>query len=417
LRPLEILPSLKQLRTFTVVAEAGSALAASGRLRVSQPAVCYSLARLESALGVRLLERNASGSYLTAAGQLMYNRTSRLFAQIIEAVRDAIDAEETGSDKYEALAWKLRETQVRALVSIWRAGSFRAAARELSIAEPSLQRPARELERLLRVNLYRRTAMAFEVNATGAELARRLSLALGEIWCAVEEIGAALQSSRAGLRVGVLALSPRNILADATTELLVRQPHQRVDVIEDSYERHVEALRSGDIDVIFGALRELPSSGDLVEQRLIADPYVLVCRASHPLARRRNVAPSHLAQFDFVLPSQGLPRRAALDRMLTHWKLKPKARIETSCLSTILALLRGSDRISLLSRWHVDHAESADLHCINVAGASDGPRFVGLTLRTDWLPTPFQNEFLSIIEDAAKRYAEPAPLRGRKQVH
>lgn len=397
MRSLEIVPSLKQLRTFTVVAEAGSALAASGRLRVSQPAVCYSLARLESALGVRLLERNASGSYLTAAGQLMYNRTSRLFAQIIDAVRDAIDAEEAGSDKCAALAWKLRETQVRALVSIWRAGSFRAAARELSIAEPSLQRPARELERLLRVNLYRRTAMAFEVNATGAELARRLSLALGEIWCAVEEIGATLQSSRAGLRIGVLALSPRSILADATTELLVRQPHQRVDVVEDSYERHVQALRSGDIDVIFGALRaSVPR--DLTEQRLIADPYVLVCRASHPLARRRVVAPSHLAQFDFVLPSRGLPRRTVLDRMLTNWKIKPKARIETSCLSTILALLRGSDRISLLSRWHVDHAEAGDLRSINVAEAPDQPRFVGLTLRTDWLPTPFQQDFLQIIQ-------------------
>lgn len=399
-----------------MVAETGSALAASRRLRVSQPAVCYSLARLESALGVRLLERNASGSYLTTAGQLMRNRTSRLFAQIVEAVRDAIDAEASGNDKSEALAWKLRETQVRALVGIWRAGSFRAAARELSIAEPSLHRPARELERLLRINLYRRTAMAIEVNPTGAELARRLSLAIAEIRCAVEEIGAALQSSRAGLRIGVLALSPRSILAEATTELLVRQPQQRVDVVEDSYENHVKALRSGDIDVIFGALRA-SAPGDLTERRLIADPYVLVCRASHPLARRRTVAPSHLARFDFVLPSQGLPRRAALDRMLTNWKIKPKARIETSCLSTILALLRGSDRISLLSRWHVDHAESRDLRCINVAEASDEPRFVGLTLRTDWLPTPFQQDFLQIIQRqcparpvASRRSRRSAPL-------
>jgi DNA-binding transcriptional LysR family regulator len=420
LRSLEIVPNLKQLRTFAMVAATGSALAASRQLRVSQPAVCYSLARLESTLGVRLLERNASGSYLTAAGQLMHNRTSRLFAQIIEAVRDAIDAEASGYDKSEALAWKLRETQVRALVSIWRAGSFRAAARTLSIAEPSLHRPAREIERLLRVNLYRRTAMAIEVNPTGAELARRLSLAIAEIRCAVEEIGAALQSSRAGLRVGVLALSPRSILADATTELLVRQPQQRVDVVEDPYENHVKALRSGDIDVIFGALRALHMPGDLTEQPLIEDPYVLVCRASHPLARRKNVAPNKLSQFDFVLPSQGLPRRTALDRMLASWNIKPKSRIETSCLSTILALLRGSDRISLLSRWHVDHAEARDLGCIDVVGTSDEPRFVGLTSRTDWLPTPFQHEFLSLIEGAARRHADAQrsiPARKRRQVH
>jgi DNA-binding transcriptional LysR family regulator len=395
---VETFASLKQLRTFAMVAETGSALAASGRLHVSQPAVCYSIARLESAFGVGLFERSASGSYLTAAGRLLHNRTSRLFAQLVEAVRYVNDPGGQGPDKSEAMAWKLSETQIRALVSIWRAGSFRAAARELSIAEPSLQRPARELERLLRVNLYRRTAMAIEVNPTGAELARRLSLALSEIWCAVEEIGATRQSTRAGLRVGVLALSPRSILAQATNELLASQPHQRIDVVEDSYENHVRLLRSGDIDIIYGALRSPQIPGDLTEQPLIADPYALVCRASHPLARRRNVAPRRLAQFDFVLPPQGLPRRTALDRMLTSWGIKPKSRIETSCLSTILALLRGSDRISLLSRWHVDHAEAGDLCCIDVEGAPDDPRFVGLTRRSHWLPTPFQLEFLRIIQ-------------------
>jgi LysR family transcriptional regulator, regulator for genes of the gallate degradation pathway len=311
----------------------------------------------------------------------------------------------------------VRETQVRALIGIWRTGSFRAAAHELGMTEPSLQRPARELERLLRVSLYRRTANAVEVNPTGAELARRLSVALTEIWCAVEEIGASLQTSRAGLRVGVLALSPSVVLADATTELLVRQPQQRIDVVEDSYENHVRALSSGDIDVIFGALRGPPVPDGLIEQRLFDDPYVLVCRQSHPLAGRSVVTPRQLAQYDFVLPPLGLPRRAVLDRMLALWDIKPKARIETSCLSTILALLRGSDRISLLSRWHVDRAQPSDLRSIKVAGTAYEARFIGLTTRADWLPTPFQQEFIRLIHDAAKLHgADAKPARSRQRV-
>src|SRR5262245_24582971 len=146
-----------------MVAATGSALAASARLRISQPAVCYSLNRLEAELGVRLLERKVSGSYLTPAGKLLHNRTTRLFAQIVEAVRRAIASDGGGQDKAEALAWKLREIQVRALIAIWRAGNFRAAAQQLGMTEPSLQRTARELERLLRVSLYRRTATAVEV--------------------------------------------------------------------------------------------------------------------------------------------------------------------------------------------------------------------------------------------------------------
>lgn len=142
--PLGTLPSLSRLRTFTMVAAMGSALAASARLRISQPAVSYSLDRLESELGVRLLERNVSGSYVTPAGRLLHNRTTRLFFQIVEAVRHVIGSAGLGQDKAEALAGKLRDTQVRALIAIWRVGSFRAAARELGVTEPSLQRPARE---------------------------------------------------------------------------------------------------------------------------------------------------------------------------------------------------------------------------------------------------------------------------------
>jgi DNA-binding transcriptional LysR family regulator len=415
---LKNLPSLKQLRAFSMVAATGSALAASARLRISQPAVSYSLDRLEAVLGVRLLERNVSGSYLTAAGRLLHNRTTRCFAQIVDAVGYVIDSAGHGRDKSKALALKLRETQVRALVGIWRAGSFRAAASELAISEPSLQRPARELERLLRVGLYRRTATAIEVNPVGAEFARRLSLAFTEVWSAIEEIGAPLQSSRASLRVGVLALSPRVILAEAATELLARQPQQGIDVVEDTYESHVRALRSGDVDVIFGALRASPIPDDLIERPLFEDPYVLVCRQSHPLARRRVVAPRLLAQYDFVLPSRGLPRRAVLDRMLARWSIKPKARIETSCLTTILALLRGSDRISLLSRWQVDRTAPADLCCIEVEGAPDNRRFVGLTVRLNWLPTPFQQEFLQLVQHSANSWSAPTAavgVRARKR--
>jgi LysR family transcriptional regulator of gallate degradation len=417
LQSLVTLPSLGRLRAFATVAATGSTLAASARLRISQPAVSYSLNRLETELGVRLLERKVSGSYVTPAGKLLHNRTTRLFAQLVEAVRHVIAPDGLGQDKAEALAWKVRETQVRALIAIWRTGSFRAAAHELGMTEPSLQRPARELERLLRVSLYRRTANAVEVNPTGAELARRLSVGLIEVWCAVEEIGASLQTSRAGLRVGVLALSPSVVLADATTELLVRQPQQRIDVVEDSYENHVKALTSGDIDVIFGALRAPPTPDGLIEQRLFDDPYVLVCRETHPLAGRSTVTPRQLAQYDFVLPPQGLPRRDVLDRMLALWGIKPKARIETSCLSTILALLRGSDRISLLSRWHVDRAQPRDLRSIKVAGSDYEPRFIGLTTRTDWLPTPFQQEFIKLIHQAAKAHGtEVKPGRTREPV-
>jgi LysR family transcriptional regulator of gallate degradation len=254
--------------------------------------------------------------------------------------------------------------------------------------------------------LYRRTASGMETNAVGAELARRLALAFGEIRSGIEEIGAGHMQSRAGLRVGVLALSPRMILAEAMATLLKDRPSQRVDVIEGAYEEQADALRAGAIDVIFGALRTPPPFPDIVEERMIEDPYAIVCRVGHPLARRKNIAASDLAGYDFVLPTEGLPRRAVLDRFLSVSKIKPKSRIETSCLATIVAILRTSDRLSLLSRWHAELDGWSDLFCLERIDVPHPPRFVGLSTRAGWLPTPFQREFLVLTRAAvAKRIA------------
>jgi LysR family transcriptional regulator of gallate degradation len=396
----ESLPSLKRLRAFDMVASTGSALTAAGRLRISQPAVTYSLDRLEAELGVALLDRRASGSFLTAQGRLFHNRTSRMFAHLLEALRDVMSAGGTADEKWDSIAWKVRETQIRALIAIWHSGGFRNAARDLGVTEPSLQRPARELERLLRVTLYRRTSIGLEVNSAGAQLARRLQLAFGEIWSGIEEIGAAHQSARANLRIGVLALSPRMMLAQSAGKLLAAHPQQRVEVIEGSYEQHAKALRTGGIDLIFGALRAPPPEDDLVEERLFEDPYVLVCRAGHPLASERSVKPADLKLYDFVLPTAGLPRRTVLDAMLARWKITPRAVVETSCLATIVALLRTSERISLLSRWHVGLDGWSGLRRLDAVAIEHEPRFVGFTSRGDWLPTPFQREFLDLMRES-----------------
>jgi DNA-binding transcriptional LysR family regulator len=387
-----------------MVATTGSALTAAARLRISQPAVTYSLDRLEAELDVALLDRRASGSFLTPQGRLFHNRTSRFFAQLIDALRDAMAIAGVAEEKSESIVWKVRETQVRALIAIWRAGGFRDAARDLGVTEPSLQRPARDLERLLRVTLYRRTPNGMDANMAGAQLARRLQLALGEIWSGIEEIGAAHLSARASLRIGVLALSPRMMLARSAGQLLSTHPQQRVEVIEGSYEQHAKALRSGGIDIIFGALRSPPPEDDLAEERLFEDPYVLVCRAGHPLAAERAIRPTHLQKYDFVVPTAGLPRRNVLDAMLARWKITPRAVVETSCLATIVALLRTSDRISLLSRWHVDLDGWSDLRWLDAVAIDHAPRFVGFTSRHDWLPTPFQREFLNLMRQSVSTW-------------
>lgn len=65
------------LALFQAVAEAGSISGGAERARVSQPAVSKQIAELESALGVRLLERLPRGCRLTEAGTLLAGYANR----------------------------------------------------------------------------------------------------------------------------------------------------------------------------------------------------------------------------------------------------------------------------------------------------------------------------------------------------
>src|SRR3954471_7545934 len=83
---------LKLLTTFREVAVRGSFSEAAAALDFTQPAVSQHISRLESALGVRVLERSARGVKLTPPGEVLVREASALLdaaRRAEEAVRQA----------------------------------------------------------------------------------------------------------------------------------------------------------------------------------------------------------------------------------------------------------------------------------------------------------------------------------------
>ncbi|TNM63976.1 LysR family transcriptional regulator [Aliirhizobium smilacinae] len=79
----------KSLEQFMAVTELGSFVAAAERLLVSQPALTYSIKKLEENLGVRLFERSSRGVRLTAYGETLYKNSlimRRLYSNALETI-------------------------------------------------------------------------------------------------------------------------------------------------------------------------------------------------------------------------------------------------------------------------------------------------------------------------------------------
>ncbi|WP_367295530.1 LysR family transcriptional regulator [Levilactobacillus yonginensis] len=80
--------NFRQLEYFLAVANAGQITAAAQQLHMAQPPLSYQLKQLERELGVTLLNRSATGTTLTPAGQLL-----RDYAQQLVDLRDRADTQ------------------------------------------------------------------------------------------------------------------------------------------------------------------------------------------------------------------------------------------------------------------------------------------------------------------------------------
>ncbi|MFM2422881.1 MAG: hypothetical protein RL291_1411 [Pseudomonadota bacterium] len=74
--------STKQLRYFDALARTGHFGRAAEQCAVTQPALSMQIAQMETALGVRLIERRASGIILTDAGREIARRVANILVEL-----------------------------------------------------------------------------------------------------------------------------------------------------------------------------------------------------------------------------------------------------------------------------------------------------------------------------------------------
>jgi LysR family transcriptional regulator, regulator for genes of the gallate degradation pathway len=397
-------PTLRRLAIFDAVIRTGSAGLAAQDIGLSQPAVTHALDKLESEVGGRLFDRGPGGSAPTKAGRILHRRVERMLKQAELGLGEA-RAGVAGQSDLRLVSRSLTTPQVRAHLAIVDLGSFRAAARALAMAEPTLHRAARDFERVVGAPLYRRTPRGVSAAPAGLALAGRLRLALYEIEQALDELGAERGAAGGRIFAGCLPLMPKSVLARTVGRLIHAYPNVEVEIEEASHEALMQALRSSELDVVVGALRSPRLAGDVVEQALFNDPHVAVARAGHPLAAGATLRENDLATFPWVAPSRNTPRRAFIEDLFDRLPTRPRIVAETSSLAVMTAILRESDCLTLMSRAQaMDEFQSAGVSMLPI-DLQAAERMVGVTTRSGWLPTLVQRRFLTLLRQECHKLA------------
>ncbi|MBB5350722.1 DNA-binding transcriptional LysR family regulator [Haloferula luteola] len=84
----ELLPDLRQLRSFVAVADEGSFTLAAKKLYLTQSAISHSMKALEDSLGCKLLTRMGKRTTLTGEGEVFLNRCRRILGELEQASRE-----------------------------------------------------------------------------------------------------------------------------------------------------------------------------------------------------------------------------------------------------------------------------------------------------------------------------------------
>jgi DNA-binding transcriptional LysR family regulator len=291
------------------------------------------------------------------------------------------------------ISTRLTVSQILAVIAVAKSGSLLMAARDGGLSVSALHRATREIESRLGYPIFQKTPTGLNVNRAGAELARRLQIALREIAVAEEEIHSLSGPINGRILIGTLPMIRSSLLGQAINRTLAEAPGLRFEVQEGIYAAMLGALRGGDVDMLIGALRN-PPPADGVEQRLLfVDPYAVIARKGHPLFERA-VDIGELARFEWVAQKRGTPVRAALQSLFEGSPFDPTVAVETSSMSLSRSILLHSDRLCVLSRRQIAIEEQAGLLSVLPNVLPSKGRSIGLTTRVDWLPGQSHRLFL-----------------------
>lgn len=174
-------------------------------------------------------------------------------------------------------------------------GSYRAAARSLSISPSAISKSIQRLERHFGVSLFTRTTRSLTLTVEGRDIHERVLQLLRQAE-EIEQVARSARSEPAGtLRIAASLPIGLHIIGPAIAEFRQRYPKVLIDLrLSDQI---VDLVEEGiDLAVRIGEL----SDSSLLSRRLL--PYTLGCYASPDYLARRGTPehPDELAQHETV---------------------------------------------------------------------------------------------------------------------
>jgi DNA-binding transcriptional LysR family regulator len=228
--------------------------------------------------------------------------------------------------------------QLEILQAIAETGSFTASGRKLHVSQSAISRQILLLEEELGEPLFLRVGRQVRMTPAAESLVQ-----LGQrVFLDVRETVGAITDRTRELR-GTLRLSGGMtvclyVFPPLLKHLRRAHPHLDVRLTVATAGRSVQEIRGGRVDA--GLLTLPVQESDLVTVPVLREELLLVTTPTHPLARRRKVAPPDLDGQPFVLFEVGSATRKVIDQFFATEKIEPTIVMDTENVEIIKAMVK-----------------------------------------------------------------------------
>ncbi len=175
------------------------------------------------------------------------------------------------------------------LLALAETASFSRAAERVHVTQPALSRSILALEEELGGQLFDRVGKRNHLTPLGAAVvvrARRIVLEASELKRSAD----LLQSGSGGaIRVGLGSGSGALLMTPLLQYAAANHPSIRVAIARGSTELQLGQLRAQELDALIVDVRRIAPAPDLLIEPVSELRAAFVCRAKHPLAKRRRV--------------------------------------------------------------------------------------------------------------------------------
>lgn len=294
---------------------------------------------------------------------------------------------------------KLRHLQL--LVALDQFRHLGRTAEFMSVSQSAVSKMLAEVESMLALTLFDRSARGTEPTASGVSLIRFARSVLAEYERTRDEIAAVASGTAGRTRVGSMVVALPVLLARAVALLKQRSAQATVLIEEGDLTHLLPKLRLGELDVFVGRLEPGYASPDLVTEPLYEEPMVAVVAAGHALAGKAKPNWADLVAIPCVLPPPWASLRVKIEQQFfKHGLEPPQDVVETSSFLALTLFLQQRGAAGFLAQSVAKHFESQGiLKVLRLKVAIELPPVGLITLRGRRLTTTTQ-QFIDFLRQA-----------------